>query len=174
MTGDERSKSIAKITDDPSVTVMLVSLKSGGVGLNLTAACRVIIEDLWWNPAVEDRLWTLVFFDGLGYMRLAAIDRVHRIGQTSKVEVWRLVVQGTVEERILSIQDRKRQIVSGSLGEGDLKLERLTIEDLRYLFGQSDTESGSALAARAAEAESVANAMRTLDDPGNLGAGQDG
>ena len=80
---------------------MLVSLKAGGTGLNLTAADHVFLLDPWWNPAVEDQ----------------AADRAHRIGQDRPVMVYRLVAKDTVEERILALQERKRAIADVALGE---------------------------------------------------------
>jgi SNF2 family DNA or RNA helicase len=74
--------------------VLLISLKAGGTGINLTAADTVIRYDPWWNPAVEDQ----------------ATDRTHRIGQTRPITVYRLVCEGTVEQRVLGLQDRKRQL----------------------------------------------------------------
>ncbi len=81
--------------------VMLMSLKAGGTGLNLTAADHVFLLDPWWNPAVEDQ----------------AADRAHRIGQERPVMVYRLVAQGTVEERILGLQEKKRAIFEAALSE---------------------------------------------------------
>ncbi len=81
--------------------VMLVSLKAGGTGLNLTAADHVFLLDPWWNPAVEDQ----------------AADRAHRIGQERPVMVYRMVAKDTVEERILALQERKRQIADVALGD---------------------------------------------------------
>lgn len=81
--------------------VMLISLKAGGTGLNLTAADHVFLVDPWWNPAVEAQ----------------AADRAHRIGQTRPVNVYRLVAQGTVEERILGLQEKKRELFEAALGE---------------------------------------------------------
>ena len=87
----QRDTAIKTFFQDPYISVMLVSLKCGGVGLNLSIACRVIICDLWWNPAVEDQ----------------AIDRVHRIGQRVDVRVSYLVAKDTIEERILIMQESK-------------------------------------------------------------------
>jgi SNF2 family DNA or RNA helicase len=81
--------------------VLLVSLRAGGTGLNLTAADCVLLLDPWWNPAVEDQ----------------AADRAHRIGQDKPVVVYRLVAEDTVEERILALQERKRQLAEAALGE---------------------------------------------------------
>jgi SNF2 family DNA or RNA helicase len=86
--------------DGPSI--LLLSLKAGGVGLNLTAADHVYILDPWWNPAVEDQ----------------AADRAYRIGQVNPVLVHRLVARDTVEERVLALQAHKRQLLSAAVGEG--------------------------------------------------------
>jgi len=96
--------------------VFLISLKAGGAGLNLTAADAVIHYDPWWNPAAEDQ----------------ATGRAHRIGQTRQVFSWRLVTAGTVEERVLELQRRKRELVEGLLsGAGSLRLEH---DDIEMLF----------------------------------------
>ena len=97
--------------------VMLLSLKAGGTGLNLTAADHVFLLDPWWNPAVEAQ----------------ATDRVHRIGQERPVFVYRLVSGGTVEERILGLQEKKRALFEAALGEG-AGATALTREDLLALF----------------------------------------
>jgi superfamily II DNA or RNA helicase len=97
--------------------VMLISLKAGGTGLNLTAADHVFLLDPWWNPAVEAQ----------------AADRAHRIGQTRPVNIYRLVAQGTVEERILLLQEQKRALFEAALGEGQ-NAGGLTKEDLLALF----------------------------------------
>lgn len=108
--------------------VFLISLKAGGVGLNLTMADYVVLTDPWWNPAVEEQ----------------AVDRTHRIGQTRNVHVYRLVSQNTIEEKVLALQDSKRQLVSGVLsaqGEGEdagasapVGGARLTSADLQMLL----------------------------------------
>jgi superfamily II DNA or RNA helicase len=97
--------------------VMLVSLKAGGSGLNLTAADHVFLCDLWWNPAVEDQ----------------AADRAHRIGQERPVTIYRLVTTETVEERILALQAQKRGLVDAALGDPALAAA-LTKEDLLALL----------------------------------------
>jgi superfamily II DNA or RNA helicase len=97
--------------------VMLVSLRAGGFGLNLTAADHVFLLDPWWNPAVEDQ----------------AADRTHRIGQTRAVVVHRLVARDTVEERILALQERKRELADLALGEAE-QARALTREDLLALL----------------------------------------
>ena len=103
------------------VPLILVSLKAGGTGLNLTAADTVILYDPWWNPAVEAQ----------------AIDRAHRIGQTKPVFVHRLIARGTIEEKILSLQDKKRSLAATLWGEGEgaTTPAKLTEEDVRFLLG---------------------------------------
>ena len=96
--------------------VMLISLKAGGTGLNLTAADQVYLVDPWWNPAVEAQ----------------AADRAHRIGQERTVFVHRLVAEGTVEERILQLQDQKRALFDAALGDGHTT--GLTRDDLLALL----------------------------------------
>ena len=103
-------------TDGPPV--MLLSLKAGGVGLNLTAADHVFMVDPWWNPATEDQ----------------AADRAHRIGQDRPVMVYRLVATDTVEERILALQERKRTLAAAALGGADVGAP-LTKADLLELLG---------------------------------------
>jgi superfamily II DNA or RNA helicase len=100
------------------VPLFLISLKAGGTGLNLTAADTVIHYDPWWNPAVENQ----------------ATDRAHRIGQTKAVFVYKLMTVGTVEEKILALQTRKRELVEGLLDEGRRENLQLTPEDLQVLF----------------------------------------
>jgi SNF2 family DNA or RNA helicase len=99
----DRGEVVAKFQDDAGPPVMLVSLKAGGTGLNLTAADHVFLLDPWWNPAVEDQ----------------AADRTHRIGQDRPLIVYRLVANDTVEERILALQQRKRAIADVALGNAN-------------------------------------------------------
>jgi SNF2 family DNA or RNA helicase len=97
--------------------VMLVSLKAGGTGLNLTAADHVFLLDPWWNPAVEDQ----------------AADRAHRIGQDRPVMVYRMVAKDTVEERILALQSKKRSLADVALGDA-AQATAITREDLLALL----------------------------------------
>ncbi|KAL1295687.1 hypothetical protein HN51_056534 [Arachis hypogaea] len=115
-----RDRSVKDFNTDPEVTVMLMSLKAGNLGLNMVAACHVILLDLWWNPTTEDQ----------------AIDRAHRIGQTRPVTVTRLTVKDTVEDRILALQEEKRKMVASAFGEehAGSSATRLTMDDLKYLF----------------------------------------
>jgi superfamily II DNA or RNA helicase len=100
------------------VPVFLISLKAGGVGLNLTAADTVIHYDPWWNPAVEAQ----------------ATDRAHRIGQNRTVQVYKLITRGTVEERILSLQAKKRELTAGLVDSENPVMTGLTDEDLNDLL----------------------------------------
>ncbi|HUR45054.1 MAG TPA: C-terminal helicase domain-containing protein, partial [Candidatus Saccharimonadales bacterium] len=104
------------------VAVFLISLKAGGTGLNLTAADTVIHYDPWWNPAVENQ----------------ATDRAHRIGQTKKVFVYKLLTEGTVEEKILALQARKKELVEGLLDEDRADNLKLTHDDIDLLFAPLD------------------------------------
>ncbi|KAG0178617.1 hypothetical protein DFQ28_004123 [Apophysomyces sp. BC1034] len=113
-----REKSLHALRTDPDCLVMLISLKCGSLGLNLTAANRVILTDIWWNPAVEEQ----------------AIDRVHRIGQRLPVHVVRLIMNKTIEEKIVQLQQRKAQIAKGALGDGVIKNSKLTTKEIRSLF----------------------------------------
>ncbi len=97
--------------------MFLLSLKAGGTGLNLTAADHVFLLDPWWNPAVEDQ----------------AADRAHRIGQERPVLVHRLVAKGTVEERILALQEKKRAIAEAAIGDASGAAE-ITRDDLLELL----------------------------------------
>jgi SNF2 family DNA or RNA helicase len=97
--------------------VFLLSLKAGGTGLNLTRADYVFHLDPWWNPAAEDQ----------------ATDRAHRIGQQRPVISCRLIAEDTVEEKILELQERKRELVRAAMDEGEMA-KALTREDLLGLF----------------------------------------
>jgi len=99
--------------------VFLISLKAGGFGLNLTAASYVVLFDPWWNPAVENQ----------------AIDRTHRIGQTSKVMAYRLVMKDSIEQKIRALQKQKAALADDVLGE-ERFAQSLTLDDLRFLFAE--------------------------------------
>lgn len=114
----DRTERIERFQTDPTVAVFLISLKAGGSGLNLTAADTVIHFDPWWNPAVEDQ----------------ASDRAHRIGQHRVVTVYRLVAAGTIEEKILQLKEKKRELVSSVLSEDSGGGKKLTRSDLDELF----------------------------------------
>ncbi|KAF8663900.1 hypothetical protein HU200_055238 [Digitaria exilis] len=115
-----RDKAVKDFNTVPEVTVMIMSLKAASLGLNMVAACHVLMLDLWWNPTTEDQ----------------AVDRAHRIGQTRPVTVSRLTIKDTVEDRILALQEKKREMVASAFGEdrSGSRQSRLTVEDLNYLF----------------------------------------
>ena len=113
----DRAGVVNTFQSDDGPPVMLISLKAGGTGLNLTAADHVFLLDPWWNPAVEDQ----------------AADRTHRIGQDKPVLVYRLVAEETVEERILKLQEKKRAIAEAALGQAD-QAAGITREDLLALL----------------------------------------
>jgi len=113
----DREGVISRFQDD-GVPIFLISLKAGGVGLNLTAADTVIHYDPWWNPAVENQ----------------ATDRAHRIGQKNKVFVYKLVVAGSIEEKILSLQEKKAELAAGVLSEDAAALSKFGESDLRALL----------------------------------------
>jgi SNF2 family DNA or RNA helicase len=113
----DRGQVVGRFQAEDGPPVMILSLKAGGTGLNLTAADHVFLCDPWWNPAVEDQ----------------AADRAHRIGQERPVMVHRLVALGTVEEKILELQGRKRALVEAALGDA-AAAAALTREDLLALL----------------------------------------
>lgn len=115
----DRSAQVERFQKDPSCRIFLISLKAGGYGLNLTAADSVILADPWWNPAVEAQ----------------AIDRAHRIGQQKVVNAYRLVMRGTVEERILKLQAQKRGLVEATLNDQAPMMEGLSEAELESLIG---------------------------------------
>ncbi|KAG6033093.1 hypothetical protein E4U41_007009 [Claviceps citrina] len=122
MTGDQRSGAAQTFRNDPGVRVMLVSLRAGNAGLNLTAANRVIIMDPFWNP----------------YIEMQAIDRTYRIGQQREVHVYRILTQQTVEDRIVQLQEKKKEIVEAALDETEsIKIGRLNVNELKFLFNTS-------------------------------------
>src|ERR1044071_8601838 len=114
----DRAERIDRFQQDPTIPGFLISLKAGGSGLNLTAADTVIHFDPWWNPAVEDQ----------------ASDRAHRIGQNKVVTVYRLVAAGTIEEKILELKQKKKDLVASVLSEDAGGQKRLTKDDLDDLF----------------------------------------
>jgi len=113
----DRARPVARFQRG-KVPLFLISLKAGGTGLNLTAADTVIHYDPWWNPAVEDQ----------------ATDRAHRIGQDKPVFVYKLVAQGTVEERMLELQQRKKALAAGIYEAGGNAATALDAADIERLF----------------------------------------
>ncbi len=114
----ERERAIQRFQGDDSCRVFLISLKAGGVGLNLTAADYVYIVDPWWNPAVEQQ----------------AIDRTHRIGQTKNIFAYRMICKDTIEDKILQLQDKKRVLAKDLIADDDGFVKSLSREDVEYLF----------------------------------------
>ncbi len=114
----DRAERVDRFQMDPTISVFLISLKAGGSGLNLTAADTVVHFDPWWNPAVEEQ----------------ASDRAHRIGQSRVVTVYRLIAAGTIEEKILQLKAKKKELVASVLSEDAGGGKSLTRADLDELF----------------------------------------
>jgi SNF2 family DNA or RNA helicase len=114
----DREKAIQSFQRDEGVRVFLISLKAGGVGLNLTAADYVYIVDPWWNPAVEQQ----------------AIDRTHRIGQTKNIFAYRMICRDTIEDKILKLQEKKRALAKELIADDSSFVKSLSREDVEYLF----------------------------------------
>ncbi len=117
-TSADREKAIQTFQSDDNCRVFLISLKAGGVGLNLTAADYVYLVDPWWNPAVEQQ----------------AIDRTHRIGQTKNIFAYRMICKDTIEEKIIKLQERKLGLVKDLISDDNAFLKKLTREDVEYLL----------------------------------------
>jgi superfamily II DNA or RNA helicase len=119
MSPSERQAAVDRFQNDPAkVPVFLLSLKAGGTGLNLTGADTVVHFDPWWNPAAEAQ----------------ATDRAHRIGQTRVVTSYKLICTGTVEEKVLGLQERKRALLADVFEASDAAASRLSLDDLRDLL----------------------------------------
>ena len=114
----ERERAIQNFQANDECRVFLISLKAGGVGLNLTAADYVYIVDPWWNPAVEQQ----------------AIDRTHRIGQTKNIFAYRMICKDTIEDKILQLQERKRILAKELIADDSSFVKGLSKEDVEYLF----------------------------------------
>jgi SNF2 family DNA or RNA helicase len=114
----DREDRVRRFQEDPACGVFLISLKAGGLGLNLTSAQYVFLLDPWWNPAVEAQ----------------AVDRTHRIGQTRRVFAYRLVVEGSIEEKVLALQDTKRALADAIIGAENSLIRGLRREDLELLL----------------------------------------
>ncbi|KAG7987830.1 hypothetical protein I3843_03G153700 [Carya illinoinensis] len=118
MSMSARDAAIKRFTEDPDCRIFLMSLKAGGVALNLTVASHVFLMDPWWNPAVERQ----------------AQDRIHRIGQYKPIRIVRFVIENTIEERILKLQEKKELVFEGTVGGSSEALGKLTEADMRFLF----------------------------------------
>ncbi|KAJ6627095.1 SNF2 family N-terminal domain-containing protein [Mycena sp. CBHHK59/15] len=121
MKRDDRTRAMDALKHDPGCEVLLVSLKAGGVGLNLTAAQRVYLMDPYWNPAVENQ----------------AVDRIHRLGQTRPVTTVKLIIENSIEARLLEVQRKKTELANMTLGHSFSKAEMMSrrMEELNELFG---------------------------------------
>ncbi len=117
-TAAKRKEAVERFQQQDDIRVFLISLKAGGVGLNLTAADYVYLVDPWWNPAAEQQ----------------AIDRTHRIGQKQKIFAYKMICRNTVEEKILELQNRKRKLAGDLVGEDEAVAKNLTKEDVAFLF----------------------------------------
>ena len=115
---NDRQRAIENFQNNDECRVFLISLKAGGVGLNLTAADYVYIVDPWWNPAVEQQ----------------AIDRTHRIGQTKNIFAYRMICIDTIEDKILQLQERKRKLASELISDDVNFVKALSKADVEYLF----------------------------------------
>jgi SNF2 family DNA or RNA helicase len=114
----DRAAVVDQFQSDSEIPVFLISLKAGGTGLNLSAADTVLHVDPWWNPAVEDQ----------------ATDRAHRIGQTQVVTSYKLITRGTVEEKILDLQKKKREIIDATVESEEPLMTGLSIEEIASLL----------------------------------------
>ncbi|KIW49098.1 hypothetical protein PV05_10809 [Exophiala xenobiotica] len=148
MRNDAREASLHSLRTDPSTRVLLCSLRAGSLGLNLTAASRVVILEPFWNPFVEEQ----------------AIDRVHRLNQTVDVKVFKLTVKGTVEERILALQEKKRELANAAI-EGRKGAMKLTLQDMLKLFGR-DAEREEPV-----EVQNIGSGPGLLDSSGSRPGG---
>ncbi|KAF2876283.1 SNF2 family N-terminal domain-containing protein [Massariosphaeria phaeospora] len=139
MTAPQRDAALDALDADPHTTVMLASLAVCSVGLNLVAANQVVMADSWWAPAIEDQ----------------AVDRVHRLGQQRETKVFRLVVQGSVEERVLGIQEEKRRLMGLAFAEKEGGRKRRAgagLADLERLLGQGRGAAQAQVQAQSGEA----------------------
>jgi SNF2 family DNA or RNA helicase len=114
----DRHQHVDRFQTDENCKLFLISLKAGGLGLNLTAAQYVFLLDPWWNPAIEAQ----------------AIDRAHRIGQTQRVFAYRLIARDTVEEKVLQLQQSKRDLADAIINADNALISKLGREDLELLL----------------------------------------
>lgn len=118
MTLTQRSLAIDSFNSNPAVTVFLISLKTGGVALNLTAANHAFLMDPWWNPAAENQ----------------ASDRIHRLGQIRPVAITRIIIEDSVDSRILLLQEKKKFLFQSTIEGDNTALTKLTLDDMKFLF----------------------------------------
>lgn len=115
----DRQSLVERFQNDPNCRVFLMTLKTGGTGLNLTAADTIFIFDPWWNVAAENQ----------------AIDRAHRMGQTNKVLAYKMITQGTIEEKILELQQLKQELFDNVISADGASLKSMTEEDIEFILG---------------------------------------
>ncbi|KAJ2776216.1 DNA repair protein rad16 [Coemansia interrupta] len=118
MSPSQRDAVIRTFMTHPEYTVFLVSLKAGGVALNLTEASNVYLADCWWNPSVE----------------VQAMDRIHRMGQYRPIKVTRIIIENSIESRIVALQVKKQHLVNSTIGRDKKSLENLSAQDMQFLF----------------------------------------
>lgn len=118
MSMQARTNALHAFNSDPSMKLILISLKAGGEGLNLQVANHIFLMDPWWNPACE----------------MQAIQRAHRIGQTREVRAVRFVIEDTIENKIIQLQEKKQLVFDGAVGGQQAAMVKLTEGDLRFLF----------------------------------------
>ncbi|KAG8867604.1 hypothetical protein FRC20_005358 [Serendipita sp. 405] len=124
----QRQDALDALNKDKRIKVILISTKAGNSGLNLTVCSNVIMVDPWWNPAIEDQ----------------AFDRAHRLGQTRNVDIYKLMIPDTVEERILELQEKKRELAKAALeGRKVTMTNRLNMRELVDLFDHGHEEEDS-------------------------------
>ncbi|KAJ2699758.1 DNA repair protein rad16 [Coemansia sp. IMI 203386] len=118
MSPSQRDAVIRTFMTHPEYTVFLVSLKAGGVALNLTEASNVYLADCWWNPSVE----------------VQAMDRIHRMGQYRPIKVTRIIIENSIESRIVALQVKKQHLVNSTIGRDKKSLDNLSAQDMQFLF----------------------------------------
>ncbi|KAJ1671886.1 DNA repair protein rad16 [Coemansia sp. RSA 25] len=118
MSPTQRDAVIRTFMTHPEYTVFLVSLKAGGVALNLTEASNVYLADCWWNPSVE----------------VQAMDRIHRMGQYRPIKVTRIIIENSIESRIVALQVKKQHLVNSTIGRDAKSLDNLSAQDMQFLF----------------------------------------
>ena len=121
MTGRNRQDAVDRFQESQSAGVFLISLKAGGVGINLTAADYVIHIDPWWNPAIESQ----------------ATDRVHRMGQKNKVFVYKLIAEGTIEEKIAELQETKRELLASVIDIDSINEKQIDLDEIQAILMDS-------------------------------------
>jgi SNF2 family DNA or RNA helicase len=122
----QRDEMVDRFQNNPHEKVFILSIKAAGTGLNLTAANHVVHYDMWWNPAVESQ----------------ATDRAYRIGQNKNVMVYRLITQGTFEEKINAMLNDKKELANLTVSSGEKWVGDLSDKDLKELFTLNDQQEG--------------------------------